>query len=128
VLNEIFRHAAEAGRVDELGNGRFARSLFERACAHRDARVGRGEAPTAHDLTTVIAGDVRAAYQEMTGGRAADLPGESAGAAASGAAAGPGAAGATATRGDAGEAAGPGATAGAPGLGDPEALINRTGA
>ncbi|HLH57703.1 MAG TPA: AAA family ATPase, partial [Streptosporangiaceae bacterium] len=59
VLEEIFSHAARAGRVDELGNGRFARSLFERACAHRDLRVVRlGETATAEDLTTVTADDL----------------------------------------------------------------------
>jgi SpoVK/Ycf46/Vps4 family AAA+-type ATPase len=67
VLNEIFSHAVEAGRLDELGNSRFARSLFERACAYRDLRVVRlGEAATTDDLTTVTAGDVAAAYQDLT--------------------------------------------------------------
>jgi SpoVK/Ycf46/Vps4 family AAA+-type ATPase len=66
VLDEIFARAAESGRVDELGNGRFARSLFERACAVRDLRVVRlGEAATAADLTTLTADDVRAAYTEL---------------------------------------------------------------
>ena len=66
VLGEIFAGVAEAGRVDELGNGRFARSLFERACACRDVRVVRlGEAATAADLTTLTADDVRGAYAEL---------------------------------------------------------------
>ncbi len=66
VLDEIFAQAEQAGRIDELGNGRFARSLFERACACRDVRVVRlGEAATAEDLTTLIAGDVRGAYAEL---------------------------------------------------------------
>ncbi len=66
VLDEIFARAADSGRVDELGNGRFARSLFERACAFRDMRVVRlGEAATAADLTTLTADDVRAAYAEL---------------------------------------------------------------
>jgi SpoVK/Ycf46/Vps4 family AAA+-type ATPase len=66
VLDEIFSKAADAGRVDELGNGRFARSLFERACACRDVRVVRlGEAATAADLTTLTADDVRGAYAEL---------------------------------------------------------------
>ena len=65
-LGEIFTRAAEAGRIDELGNGRFARSLFERACACRDVRVVRlGEAATAADLTTLTADDVRGAYDEL---------------------------------------------------------------
>ena len=66
MLGEIFTRAAEAGRIDELGNGRFARSLFERACACRDVRVVRlGEAATAADLTTLTADDVRGAYAEL---------------------------------------------------------------
>jgi hypothetical protein len=66
VLDEIFARAAESGRIDELGNGRFARSLFERACACRDMRVVRlGEAATAADLTTLTADDVRGAYTEL---------------------------------------------------------------
>jgi SpoVK/Ycf46/Vps4 family AAA+-type ATPase len=65
-LSSIFSAAAEAGQVDELGNGRFARSLFERACACRDVRVVRlGEAATAEDLTTLTAEDVRGAYVDL---------------------------------------------------------------
>jgi SpoVK/Ycf46/Vps4 family AAA+-type ATPase len=66
VLAGIFAHACAAGRIDELGNGRFARSLFERACASRDVRVVRlGEQATAEDLTTVMAADVEAAYRDL---------------------------------------------------------------
>jgi SpoVK/Ycf46/Vps4 family AAA+-type ATPase len=72
VLDEIFRHAGGIERrINDLGNGRFARSLFERACAHRDVRVVRlGEAATAEDLTTVTADDLRAAYRELAGSHA----------------------------------------------------------
>jgi SpoVK/Ycf46/Vps4 family AAA+-type ATPase len=67
-LGVIFAHAYEAGRIDELGNGRFVRSLFERACAWRDLRVvNLGEQATATDLTTVSASDVQAAYRELAG-------------------------------------------------------------
>jgi SpoVK/Ycf46/Vps4 family AAA+-type ATPase len=67
VLEQIFAHAERAGRIDELGNGRFARSLFERACACRDVRVVRlGESATAADLTTLTADDVRGAYTDLT--------------------------------------------------------------
>ena len=66
VLGTIFRQACEAGLIDELGNGRFARSLFERACACRDVRVVRlGEQATAADLTTLTAADVETAYREL---------------------------------------------------------------
>ncbi len=74
MLERIFEHAGRDHRIDELGNGRFARSLFERACAHRDVRVVRlGETATAEDLTTVTADDIRAAYQELAGDYAADF-------------------------------------------------------
>ena len=67
VLEQIFAQAERAGQIDELGNGRFARSLFERACACRDVRVVRlGESATAADLTTLTAEDVRGAYAELT--------------------------------------------------------------
>ena len=55
-----------AGRIDDLGNGRFARSLFERSCACRDLRVVRlGEKATAEDLTTVTAADVETACRDL---------------------------------------------------------------
>ena len=74
MLERIFEHAGRDHRIDELGNGRFARSLFERACAHRDVRVVRlGETATAEDLTTVTGDDLRAAYQELAGDHAADF-------------------------------------------------------
>jgi SpoVK/Ycf46/Vps4 family AAA+-type ATPase len=67
VLEQIFAQAERAGVIDELGNGRFARSLFERACACRDVRVVRlGESATAADLTTLTAADVRGAYADLT--------------------------------------------------------------
>ncbi len=67
VLSSIFTTACEQGQVDELGNGRFARSLFERACAIRDLRISRsGETATAEDLTTVLAADVLAGYRQLT--------------------------------------------------------------
>ena len=78
VLDSIFARTAESGRVDELGNGRFAQSLFERACSYRDVRVVQlGENATAADLTTVTAIDVRNAFQELAVDRSgeADLQG-----------------------------------------------------
>jgi SpoVK/Ycf46/Vps4 family AAA+-type ATPase len=67
VLAQIFGEACARGRIDELGNGRFARSLFERACASRDLRVSSelGELATAQDLTTVTAQDLQSAYREL---------------------------------------------------------------
>jgi SpoVK/Ycf46/Vps4 family AAA+-type ATPase len=67
VLEEIFRRACDRGQIDELGNGRFARSLFERACAARDLRVAElGEQASAADLTIVTAADLTAAVTELT--------------------------------------------------------------
>jgi SpoVK/Ycf46/Vps4 family AAA+-type ATPase len=67
VLGQIFADACGKGRIDELGNGRFARSLFERACAVRDVRVARlGDTASAADLTTVSAADLQAAYRELS--------------------------------------------------------------
>jgi SpoVK/Ycf46/Vps4 family AAA+-type ATPase len=66
VLEHIFDRACGQGQIDELGNGRFARSLFERACAARDLRVAAlGEHASAADLTTVTAADVGAAVAEL---------------------------------------------------------------
>jgi len=68
VLSSIFTQAVDTGRVDALGNGRFARSLYERACASRDVRVSlQGEGATAADLTTVLAADLLTAYRELAG-------------------------------------------------------------
>jgi SpoVK/Ycf46/Vps4 family AAA+-type ATPase len=66
VLEDIFDRACAEDRIDELGNGRFARSLFERACAARDLRVASlGERASAADLTTVTASDLRRAVAEL---------------------------------------------------------------
>jgi SpoVK/Ycf46/Vps4 family AAA+-type ATPase len=68
VLEAIFQRAWDAGRIDELGNGRFARSLFERACAARDLRVAElGDHASAADLTIVAAADLATAVTELTG-------------------------------------------------------------
>jgi SpoVK/Ycf46/Vps4 family AAA+-type ATPase len=67
VLEEIFQQACDRGRIDELGNGRFARSLFERACAARDMRVAElDEQASAADLTIVTAADLTTAVGELT--------------------------------------------------------------
>jgi SpoVK/Ycf46/Vps4 family AAA+-type ATPase len=65
-LDRIFAVACDQRKIDELGNGRFARSLFERACAVRDLRVAHlGDAASPADLTTVSADDLAAAYREI---------------------------------------------------------------
>jgi SpoVK/Ycf46/Vps4 family AAA+-type ATPase len=68
VLDEIFSQACGQGRIDELGNGRFARSLFERSCAARDVRVAHlGDDASPQDLTTVAAADLVTAYRAISG-------------------------------------------------------------
>jgi SpoVK/Ycf46/Vps4 family AAA+-type ATPase len=65
-LAGIFQRICGRGHVDELGNGRFARSLYEKACASRDVRVATlGAEATTSDLTTLRSEDVRAAYKEL---------------------------------------------------------------
>ncbi|MCW2918420.1 MAG: ATPase central domain protein [Actinomycetia bacterium] len=66
-LAGVFQRVCGRGWIDELGNGRFARSMYEKACAIRDVRVAKlGEAATMTDLTTVTVDDVRAANDELT--------------------------------------------------------------
>jgi AAA lid domain len=75
VLEEIFQLTAQHRQIDELGNGRFARSLFERACAARDLRVADlDEEASAADLTTVSAADLRGAFQELAAAVPGGLP------------------------------------------------------
>jgi SpoVK/Ycf46/Vps4 family AAA+-type ATPase len=66
-LAGIFQRVCGRGWIDELGNGRFARSVYEKAAAFRDVRVAElGDGATMTDLTTVMADDVRAASDELT--------------------------------------------------------------
>lgn len=69
-LRRVFDYVCSAGWIDELGNGRFVRSLFEKACAYRDLRVSQdyGNSATAAELTVVTRQDVRNAYTEVTQG------------------------------------------------------------
>ncbi|WP_141583117.1 AAA family ATPase [Actinomadura sp. WMMA1423] len=63
----VFQRACGTGRIDELGNGRFARSMYEKACACRALRAARlGSAATAADLTLLTTDDVRDAFSELT--------------------------------------------------------------
>jgi SpoVK/Ycf46/Vps4 family AAA+-type ATPase len=63
----VFQRVCGRGWVDELGNGRFARSLYEKACAVRDVRAAAlGTRATTRDLTLLTADDVHAAFEEIT--------------------------------------------------------------
>ncbi|MFI6926303.1 AAA family ATPase [Nonomuraea spiralis] len=70
-LDEVFAWVCEERLIDGLGNGRFARSLFERAAMRRDVRLAAqaagGGAATAADLTTITSDDVRTAVDELSG-------------------------------------------------------------
>jgi SpoVK/Ycf46/Vps4 family AAA+-type ATPase len=65
-LAGVFQRVCGQGRIDELGNGRFVRSLYEKACGFRDVRIASlGSVATTDDLITLTAEDVRAAYAEF---------------------------------------------------------------
>nr|WP_308206870.1 AAA family ATPase [Actinoallomurus rhizosphaericola] len=65
-LAGVFQRVCGLGRIDELGNGRFVRSLYEKACGFRDLRVAAlGADVTTADLTTLTTEDVRAAYTDL---------------------------------------------------------------
>lgn len=59
----------ESGRIDELGNGRFARELSHKAAAQRDLRLlvhyGDSGAPSTAEMTTIEAVDVANALDEF---------------------------------------------------------------
>ncbi|PZG03633.1 AAA family ATPase [Nonomuraea aridisoli] len=70
-LDEVFAYVCEQRLIDGLGNGRFARSLFERAAMRRDVRLAahaaRGGTASSADLTTITSDDVRTAVDELSG-------------------------------------------------------------
>jgi SpoVK/Ycf46/Vps4 family AAA+-type ATPase len=67
-LLAIFTGACESERIDELGNGRYVRSLVERARAHHDVRIDemRKQDVTPRELTTLTVNDVQAADRDLT--------------------------------------------------------------
>src|SRR6266851_1628860 len=66
----LWRMFEDVGRrriADDLGNGRFVRSLVEKAGQARDVRVMSGAAePTSDDLVTIRSADLQRAYTELT--------------------------------------------------------------
>ncbi|MFF2776701.1 AAA family ATPase [Streptomyces sp. NPDC058052] len=69
-LRSISAHVVEQGWIDELGNGRFLRTLYEKSCAYRDLRLsGYPGALTRDDLATLRLGDLMQAYGEVLSGR-----------------------------------------------------------
>ncbi|UQA96560.1 AAA family ATPase [Streptomyces halobius] len=75
-LCSISGHVVEQGWIDELGNGRFLRTLYEKSCAYRDLRLStwRGT-PTRDDLATLRLPDLMQAYGEVLSGRGPDPQG-----------------------------------------------------
>lgn len=66
-LDAAVAYVCDTGLVDQLGNARFVRSLYEVAAGARDLRLaGTGGEITAAELTTLTAGDVREAYAELS--------------------------------------------------------------
>ncbi|MFF9149225.1 AAA family ATPase [Streptomyces sp. NPDC014861] len=69
-LRSISAHVVEQGWIDELGNGRFLRTLYEKSCAYRDLRLsGYPGTLTREDLATLRLGDLMQAYGEVLSGR-----------------------------------------------------------
>ncbi|MEU5719564.1 AAA family ATPase [Streptomyces sp. NPDC020403] len=69
-LRSISGHVVDQGWIDELGNGRFMRTLYEKSCAYRDLRLsGYTVAPTRGDLSTLRLADLMQAYGEVLSGR-----------------------------------------------------------
>ncbi|MEV4440497.1 AAA family ATPase [Streptomyces sp. NPDC049577] len=68
-LRSISAHVVEQGWIDELGNGRFLRTLYEKSCAYRDLRLsGYPGTPTRDDLATLRLPDLMQAYGEVLSG------------------------------------------------------------
>ncbi|NJQ03111.1 AAA family ATPase [Streptomyces zingiberis] len=75
-LRSICGHVVDQGWIDELGNGRFLRTLYEKSCAYRDLRLsGYAGAPSRGDLATLRLPDLMQAYGEVLSGRGPMDPG-----------------------------------------------------
>ncbi|GAA4977025.1 AAA family ATPase [Yinghuangia aomiensis] len=69
-MRSITGHVCEREWIDELGNARFVRTLYEKSCAYRDLRlVGLPGEPDHEELTTLRLPDLLQAYGETAGGR-----------------------------------------------------------
>ncbi|TKA08768.1 AAA family ATPase [Actinacidiphila oryziradicis] len=74
-LKAISGHVVDQGWIDELGNGRFLRTLYEKSCAYRDLRLsGYAGPPSRDDLATLRLPDLMQAYGEVLSGRGPGLP------------------------------------------------------
>ncbi|MGW6916522.1 AAA family ATPase [Kitasatospora sp. NPDC054939] len=69
-LASICTHVVREGWIDQLGNGRFIRTLYEKSCAYRDLRLSLlREPPGREDLSTLRLPDLVQAYGELIDGR-----------------------------------------------------------
>jgi hypothetical protein len=74
-LRSISGHVVDQGWIDELGNGRFLRTLYEKSCAYRDLRLsGYTCTPSRDDLATLRLPDLMQAYGEVLSGRGPGKP------------------------------------------------------
>ncbi|MEU6406495.1 AAA family ATPase [Streptomyces sp. NPDC046985] len=74
-LRSIAGHVVDQGWIDELGNGRFLRTLYEKSCAYRDLRLsGYPGALSRDDLATLRLPDLMQAYGEVLSGRGPQDP------------------------------------------------------
>ncbi|AJP01068.1 CbxX/CfqX [Streptomyces cyaneogriseus subsp. noncyanogenus] len=74
-LRSIAGHVVEQGWIDELGNGRFLRTLYEKSCAYRDLRLSVCPTTlTRDDLATLRLPDLMQAYGEVLSGRGPQDP------------------------------------------------------
>ncbi|MEV5980642.1 AAA family ATPase [Streptomyces sp. NPDC052114] len=74
-LRSISGHVVEQAWIDELGNGRFLRTLYEKSCAYRDLRLsGYPGEPGRDDLSTLRLPDLMQAYGEVLSGRGPQNP------------------------------------------------------
>ncbi|POX38230.1 CbxX/CfqX [Streptomyces sp. Ru73] len=74
-LRSIAGHVVDQGWIDELGNGRFLRTLYEKSCAYRDLRLSTwAGTPSREDLSTLRLPDLMQAYGEVLSGRGGPAP------------------------------------------------------
>ncbi|CAG7655430.1 Type VII secretion AAA-ATPase EccA [Actinacidiphila bryophytorum] len=74
-LRAISGHVVDQGWIDELGNGRLLRTLYEKSCAYRDLRLSEYPAtPSREELSTLRLPDLMQAYGEVLSGRGPGIP------------------------------------------------------
>ncbi|CAM5717080.1 AAA family ATPase OS=Streptomyces alboniger OX=132473 GN=CP975_05310 PE=3 SV=1 [Streptomyces alboniger] len=74
-VRSIAGHVVDQGWIDELGNGRFLRTLYEKSCAYRDLRLSTYPGMlTRDDLSTLRLPDLMQAYGEVLSGRGPQDP------------------------------------------------------